>query len=111
MRSRAAPVSVRGLAVPLLALAETTVTDGIIPILPFKSARKVKAGLFVTATATNDATGNTSEFSAAKKVSGWEKPDAKEKTGSFEEVAREEAATRAYPMGEMASGRFRRERL
>jgi CSLREA domain-containing protein len=36
----------------------------------FKPPKKVKPGLFVTATATNDATNDTSEFSAAKKVSG-----------------------------------------
>lgn len=34
----------------------------------FKPAKKVKAGLFVTATATSGNTGDTSEFSAPKKV-------------------------------------------
>jgi hypothetical protein len=36
----------------------------------FKPPKKVKPGLFVTATATNDATDDTSEFSAERKVSG-----------------------------------------
>jgi CSLREA domain-containing protein len=34
----------------------------------FKPEKKVKAGMFVTSTATNDATGDTSEFSAPRKV-------------------------------------------
>jgi CSLREA domain-containing protein len=44
--------------------------DGIITTFLFKSARKVKPGLFVTATATDDTTGDTSEFSAPRKVRG-----------------------------------------
>lgn len=41
--------------------------DGIIPFA-FKSPKKVKERLYVTATATYNATGDTSEFSAPKKV-------------------------------------------
>lgn len=41
--------------------------DGIIPFV-FKPPKKVKEGLFVTATATYNSTGDTSEFSAPKKV-------------------------------------------
>jgi CSLREA domain-containing protein len=50
-------------------IGETTVsdTDGIISFT-FKPAKKVKEGLFVTATATDTATGDTSKFSAPKKV-------------------------------------------
>ncbi len=41
--------------------------DGIVPFT-FKPTNKVKAGMFVTATATNDSTADTSEFSAPRKV-------------------------------------------
>lgn len=41
--------------------------DGILPFT-FKPQKKVKPGRFITATATNQATGDTSEFSAPKKV-------------------------------------------
>ena len=56
-------------------IGEATITDtdgdGIITTFPFKSARKVKAGLFVTATATTDEpAADTSEFSAPRKVRG-----------------------------------------
>lgn len=54
-------------------IGEKSVTDtdgdGIMPFT-FKTKQKVKVGLFVTATATDDATGDTSEFSAPKKVRG-----------------------------------------
>lgn len=52
-------------------IGEKTVTDtdgdGIIPFT-FKPKRKVRAGMFVTATATSDSTGDTSEFSDPRKV-------------------------------------------
>jgi CSLREA domain-containing protein len=52
-------------------IGETSVTDtdgdGIISFT-FKPANKVKAGMFVTATATDQATSDTSEFSLAKRV-------------------------------------------
>ena len=41
--------------------------DGVVTFA-FKPSRKVKPNLFVTATATNEATGDTSEFSAPKRV-------------------------------------------
>ena len=44
-----------------------TAGDGIMPFT-FKPQKKVKAGLFVTATATGVSTADTSEFSAPKKV-------------------------------------------
>ncbi|MDQ3638404.1 MAG: hypothetical protein M3426_10490, partial [Actinomycetota bacterium] len=43
--------------------------DGVVAFT-FKPARKVKGGMFVTATATDEGTGDTSEFSASKKVRG-----------------------------------------
>ena len=43
--------------------------DGIMTFT-FKPAKRVKAGMFVTATATYDSTGDTSEFSTPRKVSG-----------------------------------------
>jgi CSLREA domain-containing protein len=43
--------------------------DGIIPFT-FEPPKTVKEGLFVTATATNNSTGDTSEFSAAVAVDG-----------------------------------------
>lgn len=43
--------------------------DGIISFA-FNPTKKVKEGLFVTTTATNAVTGDTSEFSAPKKVRG-----------------------------------------
>lgn len=42
--------------------------DGVVSFA-FKPKAKIKAGLFVTATATSGATGDTSEFSAPRKVS------------------------------------------
>jgi CSLREA domain-containing protein len=54
-------------------IGEMSVTDtdgdGIISFT-FKPTKKVKEGLFVTATATNNSTSDTSEFSAPKKVRG-----------------------------------------
>lgn len=41
--------------------------DGVVSFT-FKPAKKIQAGMFVTATATDQATGDTSEFSAPKKV-------------------------------------------
>ena len=43
--------------------------DGVVSFT-FKPAQKVKAGTFVTATATNIVTDDTSELSAPKKVGG-----------------------------------------
>jgi CSLREA domain-containing protein len=50
---------------------KTVATDasGQVPFT-FKPPKKVKSGLFVTATATNDTTGDISELSVAKKVGG-----------------------------------------
>ena len=43
--------------------------DGVV-VLAFKPRGKVRAGMFVTATVTNDSSEDTSEFSAPKKVLG-----------------------------------------
>lgn len=52
-------------------VGQKTVADGDgVVTFSFKPERKVEAGTFVTATATNVATGDTSEFSAPRKVRG-----------------------------------------
>jgi hypothetical protein len=48
-------------------LVSDTDGDGILPFT-FKPQTKVGAGMFVTSTATNDVTGDTSEFSAPREV-------------------------------------------
>jgi CSLREA domain-containing protein len=50
-------------------VSDDGVIDGIVPFT-FKPPKKVKEGMFVTATVTDQATSDTSEFSAPKKVQG-----------------------------------------